>query len=207
MTEHDAPAFMELWASAQEYYGKRPSPGTANLAFEVLRRFDFGDIARAVSLHLADPDRGQFAPKPADVVRAIEGSGEAQSLNAWHKVHTAMRTVGAYQSVAFDDWRIHAAIARMGGWQSLCHAEVGYDGEKLPFLQREFERHYRAAREGDQFPRKLVGLAEQHNEQHGFLDHIGEPALIGDRAKAVRLLDAPTSDSSAPALVDARIVA
>jgi len=207
VTEHDAPAFMEIWASAQEYYGKRPSPGAANLAFEVLRRFDLGDIARAVSNHLADPDCGQFAPKPADVVRAIEGSGEMQSLNAWHKVHAAMRTIGAYQSVAFDDWRIHAAIARMGGWQTLCHTEVGYDGEKLPFLQREFERHYRAAREGDRFPSKLVGIAEQHNEQRGFLDHLGEPALIGDGAKAARVLNAPASESPLEALVDARLTA
>lgn len=191
MTDNDAADFFELWASAQEYYGKRPSPGAVNLAFEVLKRFALADVSRALSLHLGDPDRGSFAPKPADVVRAIEGGGEQQAVGAWAKAWQAVQSIGAYQTVVFDDWKIHAAISRMGGWKALCHAEVGEEGEKITFLQRDFERHYKAVREGDRYPRKLIGITEAHNEEHGFLEHVPAPLLIGNESKAQKVLAGP----------------
>lgn len=191
MNDSEAADFFELWASAQEHYGKRPSPGSINLTFEVLKRFALADISRALSLHLGDPDRGAFPPKPADIVRAIEGGGDQQAVAAWAKVWHSVRCIGAYQTVVFDDWRIHAAISRMGGWRALCHTEIGEDGAKLPFLQREFERQYKAVREGDRFPRKLIGITEAHNEEHGFLEHIPAPLLIGNESKAQQVLAGP----------------
>lgn len=68
MNHSDVESFLELWASAQEQYGKRPGPGAANLAFEVLKHLPLSDIAHALTKHLSDPVRGQFAPKPADVI-------------------------------------------------------------------------------------------------------------------------------------------
>jgi hypothetical protein len=52
-------------------------------------------------------------PKPADIVRNLQGTASDRSLIAWGKLLEAMRRVGAYRSVAFDDGAIHAAVEDM----------------------------------------------------------------------------------------------
>jgi len=61
-------------------------------------------------------------PKPADIIRAIKGNSQTQSLQAWSKVEDAIRLVGPYRSVVFDDLAIHGVLQEMGGWVKLCQA-------------------------------------------------------------------------------------
>lgn len=189
MTDDDFRAFSELWlATAGLYPGHPPSETTVELAFNALAQYDLVAVRTALSQHMQDPSAGMYAPKPADLVRLIGGSNEDRALMAWSKVERALRAVGQYQSVAFDDPFIHATIADMGSWSDLCRT----DEDELPFKRREFAQRYAAYRRRGQvpeFPARLVGADEAHNRAHGFLDRIGAPALVGDEERARKVLE------------------
>lgn len=186
MTPDEKPQFTEVIADVMAYYGREMTPFLLGIFWDGLRRFEFADVSRALSVHAQDPDRGQYAPRLADITRLLEGSTQTQGMRAWSKVERAIRSVGQYQSVAFDDPLIHAVIDGMGGWCALCATSV----EQLSFRAREFERSYaayRLRRETPSFPPRLIGRAEAENRMRGYA--IAPPVLIGDPAKAARVME------------------
>ncbi len=179
--------FSELLSGVAEMYGQSPSPILFELWFNTLKRFDFEAISRAFSTHIQDPDHGKFMPRPADIVRIIEGSGQDSAFLAWTKFEKALGTVGTYESVVFDDPIIHRVVADMGGW-----TRQGQVTEReLPYVKNEFIRRYQEIKSRGvipEYPPKLVGISEGQNRLSGFLDMIPEPVLIGDQAKAQAVL-------------------
>ncbi len=129
MTQNDYFEFVEIWSQVAEVYNKQPSDGALNLIFNALQRFDLEQIKQGLTAHINDPKHGDFAPKPADIVRHIEGDGDSRALAAWSKVEQAIRTVGPYESVVFDDPRTMAAVDDMGGWMA------ANSGEHQEFVQ------------------------------------------------------------------------
>lgn len=182
MTESDRAAMGELLTQVLSFYGQSVSPFALGVWWQACQGFELAQVRRAMTAHAMDPDRGQWAPKPADIVRQLQGTMADRSLIAWGKVMDAIRRVGAYQSVVFDDGAIHAAIEDMGGWPNTCRTK---DSE-LPFLQRRFCDLHRAysLRQGN-FPARLAGESEQQNRQHGFPVHA--VMLIGDPQKAAQV--------------------
>ncbi|MEY1661567.1 hypothetical protein [Isoalcanivorax beigongshangi] len=73
MKPNDYPEFVALWTQVFELYGKRPSDGALDLTFSALSRFELSDIRRGLTAHVNDTQHGDFVPKPADIVRNIEG--------------------------------------------------------------------------------------------------------------------------------------
>lgn len=177
----------EIMAGLGEIYGKSISTMMVDLYWEALRGFNFEQVNRAVQLHLRNPDGGQFFPRPADLMRHLVGSNHDKALSAWAKLDKAVRTVGPYRTVVFDDAVIHAVVVDMGGWIEF----GGKDDEQWPFVQNEFIRRYRGyADKGGNMPyvAKLTGISEMHNETLG---HKGkcETVLLGDAARAAKVLD------------------
>lgn len=172
-------------------YGK-PKPERDMLAmwFSVLRPYSLDDIRQAFSRHVGDTDRGQFPPRPADIVRIIDGSASGAAPLAWGKVIRAAQQVGAYSSVTFDDPAIHAAISDLGGWPEICRTEA----DELPFVQRRFEASYRAHRErgGFEFPPRLPGIHAINNAARGYGDET-RSVLIGDPEQCKEVLRLGTS--------------
>lgn len=193
MEPTDRKAFATALVAVGEMYGKKLSPEQAALYWEVLKGYPLADVQAAIHQHMTDPDTGQFMPKPADVIRHIAGSTDTQAMRAWTKAEKAMRTIGSYQTVVFDDWRIHAVIRDMGGWISLC----GMTEDDKPFKAREFEKRYRGYRHeaGEEYPRALIGRAEAHNAQKGF--RVDPPLLLGDQDRA-RLTYESGGDAAKP---------
>ncbi len=109
-----------------------------DIYWQVLKQYELEDVQNAFQSHIQNPDCGQFLPKPADIVRLIEGSGETKALLAWAKVERAVIQIGSYQSVVFDDPLIHAVIEDMGGWVKLCSMK----NEQMPFYANEFQKRY-----------------------------------------------------------------
>jgi len=72
MKKSDAQEFFDLWDSAAQVYGKTVSDPAKEIIFKTLARYSLQDVARALELHIADPDHGQFIPKPADVIAKID---------------------------------------------------------------------------------------------------------------------------------------
>jgi len=162
-----------------EYYDKKPSPGVLQLYFQGLAEYAIEDIERAVNLHLRNADNGQFMPRIADLVKLIEGSTGDRAAMAWSKVHEAVKRIGPYQTVVFDDPLIHVVLADMGGFHELCDMK----SSDAPFKARDFETRYRAyaaRREVPPYDPKIIGITEADCVARGFLEHVPAPVMIGD---------------------------
>lgn len=183
MQANDKQAFAGLLVTIGELYSKPISPILSKLYWRMLERFEWQDVVDALQAHVQDPDYGQFMPKPADIIRAINGNGQTQSLQAWTKLEHAIRHIGPYHSVVFDDAIIHQVVSEMGGWIKICKT----DGKELPFVAKEFQARYSSYRHKPpiNYPKSLPGISEHQNGNHGFAIH--PPMLLGDEtmAKAV----------------------
>lgn len=185
MNTSDAKAFDEIWSDAMRVYGRQIETRTTMMVFNALIRFSLEEVKTALSRHMTNPDTGQYPPKPADIVRLIRGSSQTGSGEAWAKVDYAIRCVGHYRSVVFDDPKIHAAIIRLGGWIRVAQTP----GKEFPFLRNEFLTLYQGftIQPPKDFPNKLIGACEHDNSLHdGFKrgKNKDQPALIGDAEKA-----------------------
>jgi hypothetical protein len=161
MQPSDRAPFAQLLSDAMAFYRQDVSEFALGVWWEACRRYDLEQVSKAMTAHAMDPERGQFAPKPADIVRQLDGTQTDRSLVAWGKVLEAMRSVGAYSSIDFGDRAIHAAITDMGGWPTVCRSQV----DELPFLQRRFCDSYRAymRRPEVDAPLRLAGQHETDN--------------------------------------------
>lgn len=63
---------IDLVTSALGFYDKAIQPAQMPFWLTVLQPYDLAQIKQAITDHLANPDAGRFAPKPADIVREIE---------------------------------------------------------------------------------------------------------------------------------------
>ena len=183
MTPTEKDKFLDVLQGVHDFYGKDMSKFAVSVWAMACETFDVQQVSKALSAHLMDPERGQFMPKPADIVRQLQGTNTDRSLIAWGKVLDAMQRVGAYSSVCFDDGVIHASITDMGGWMQLCRSKT----DDLPFLQKRFCDGYKAyANRGDvAYPAVLLGEHEISNIAKGYQSK--PPVLIGNPAKAEKV--------------------
>lgn len=181
--DHDYVEFVTIWTGCHAAYDKYPTDGAIDISFQALCRFEIGDIRVALTAHMNDPEGGRFPPRPADVVRQIEGDSESRALSAWSKVERAISSAGPWATVAFDDAIIHMVIEEMAGWPKMCEVT----DKEMPFLRNEFSKRYQGfiTRRPQAYQSKLVGLQEIHNgdsaEFPPVLKLIGNP----DKAKQV----------------------
>lgn len=175
-----------LQATAELYPQRTLSASALALYWQALQDLGLLEVKAGLSQHINSPDVGQFMPKPADIRKALGGTTQDAALMAWAKVLKAVKLIGAYSTVTFDDPFIHAALTDMGGWVAVCHTNE----DELPFREKEFVAKYRAYRAKPAtelaFVPKLIGLIDQHNLPQG---HDPAPvALIGKQERAERVL-------------------
>jgi len=185
MTEADKKNFYTLVGNVYAFYRQDTSSFALGVWWEAMKPFDFAAVADALNRHCVNPDSGQFMPKPADVVKMLRGSTLDGAMVAWSKVDKAVRQVGTYASVAFDDPIIHRVLQDMGGWVAL----GSKDEREWPFVAKEFETRYRGYRvrgEVPEYPKVLIGIAEAQNNQNDLKSQ--PPVLIGNSETAKRVL-------------------
>jgi hypothetical protein len=186
MIESERDRFYELISDVYAFYRVDCSVFALGIWWESCKAFDFAAVKDAMNRHAVNPDNGQFLPKPADVVKLIGGGTMDGALIAWSKVDRAMRTIGPYETVVFDDPIIHAVLSDMGGW-----IELGKrTDDDWPFRAKEFEARYRGYRTRgriEHYPDKLPGIIDATNAPNGF--DLALPTLIGDQARATRVLN------------------
>lgn len=191
MQTNDARKFKTLMQGVFDFYRQELTEFTLNIWWKAMQSFEFETISDAFNLHCANPDVGQFTPMPADVIRMMQGSTQDAALVAWAKVDRAVRQVGTYKSVVFDDAIIHRAIYEMGGWIPL-----GSKSEKeWPFVRNEWVNRYRGYRmrnEMPSYPSVLIGMIEAENKLQGW--ESGTLILIGDTHAARRVLAGGTDE-------------
>lgn len=188
MKPNERKEFSQLLSEALGFYTQTVSPFALSVWWSACQTFDLEQVRTALTGHAMDPERGQWAPKPADIVRILQGTHTDRALIAWGKTLEAMQRVGAYQSVVFDDGAIHAVIDDMGGWPAVCRSEI----DDLPHVQRRFCEAYRTySRRPDlAYPPRLVGVSEAENAIAG--RPVGKPMLIGNSARALDVMNAGT---------------
>lgn len=185
MLEADKREFVEVLKAVLDLYGKEASAPVLRLWWAALEQFSIEEVRHGLTRFVRSADSGSFAPKPADIIRMIEGSAGDRGMIAWGKVQEAFGRVGGWKSVAFDDPIIHVIIDDMGGWPKLCSTE----GDEMPFRSAEFAKRYRAYAERglERFPPYLTGRHEESNRLHGH--PVPPPLLIGDPAKAAKVIE------------------
>jgi hypothetical protein len=179
--------FLQALNRVAECYGKTFNESVGEMYWKSLKRFDLEMVEEAIYDHL-DDDAGKHMPLPADIIQRVAGNAEEKAYIAWQRVVRAIRHLGSYHSVVFDDARIHAVIDDMGGWVNLCHTR-----EKELFMkEHEFEKRYAFyfLYPPEVYPRALIGLHDHENKLYGFESEA--PTYIGDleAAKEVYLYGA-----------------
>lgn len=112
----------------------------------------------ALESHLTDPDVGQYAPKPADLIAKVRGNGqdvEARAYAAFGEALETVRKVGAYRAPTFEDGAIGAAIQSLGGWTSFCQADT-----EPGVLRSQFVKAYVGATRMGKSVKSLPGIHE-----------------------------------------------
>ncbi len=179
MKATDAEAFAAILASIAQLYGKSFSKHLSDIYWNLLEPYSLSELEIALKAHLRNPNGGQFFPKPADLIRHLEGGSGTKALQAWTLVERAIRQIGTYQSLAFEDPLIHAVIEDMGGWVKLCAISL----KELPFCSLEFQKRYEGLvhKAPHRYPSYLPGVIECQNSSKGYA--VSEPLLIGDLPK------------------------
>ncbi|WP_172565565.1 DUF6475 domain-containing protein [Vibrio navarrensis] len=194
MTNQERHEFAELLAATLSVYQKELTPALLEVYWDDLCVFDISAIKQALSMHRRNPDNGQFAPKPADIVRLLGGTSKDRAILAWNKAKKAIGSVGGHSSVVFDDPLIHAVLSDMGGWIAFCQGSE----ESLSLRQRDFENRYRTYlfSPPDSYPKVLSGISDTENLASGF--PTDQPVGVGDLAQCRLVYRGGVSRQKAP---------
>lgn len=182
MKPSDKARFGQLITDVMAFYKQDVSTFAMSVWWQACERYDFEQVSKALTGHAMDAERGQFPPKPADLVRQLEGTATDRAMLAWGKVLDAVQRIGQYTDVVFDDPAIHAVIEDLGGWPKVCRVEM----KDLSYLQHRFTEAHRAYTGRGQFeyPRRLAGdrSPDEMYERRGL--PAPKPAVVGDVVKA-----------------------
>lgn len=200
LRDSDRRAFADMLRTVSSVYGRDFSADVVSLYWHALEAFDLAAVRQAFDRHVRNPDTGQFMPKPADLIRMLQGSTVDSAMQAWAVVEWAVRSVGGWDDVSFEDAVSTKCVELLGGWVKLCSATE----EEMQFRAREFQALYRGytmRRELVLPPDRLIGRANAHNAAHALplqpVLHIGRdpetgrPRLTGARALAIAATEAP----------------
>lgn len=184
MLVDDKKPFLEWLTLLAESFNRKVSSLLLETYWQCLKSYPFAQVKQAILNTLQNPDRQKWGmPTPADLIVLIQGDSHSHARNAWSQVVAAIRTVGRYDSVVFDNPIIQCVIQDMGGWVYLCQQPE----KELPFLRHEFEKRYRdyQGKALPSYPGSLKGSLEHDNQVQGFSHTPPDPILIGDVKKAL----------------------
>ena len=175
MKQSDFPEFAGLISDVMAFYKQDVSEFAVSVWWQACANFDLEQVRKALTAHAMDPDRGQFPPKPADIIRALQGTHTDRALLAWNKAYMAISQFGAYQTVNLGDPIAHAVIQSLGGWPKFCQSKI----DEMPFLQKRFCDFYRTfnTRGVEDAPAQLSGISSIENGATGRLT-VDSPALL-----------------------------
>ena len=182
MTKTDKKQFATLMMSLAEVFdsGETPTPVKTEIYFQALQMYDIGELTKAVSNMIQTRPFNSF-PKPAEIIESIAGTKEENALLAWQKVDQAVKRVGPYESVKFNDPVIHGVVKFFGGWEKFCDGLAA----ELKWKQKDFEKIYVVlSKRNGVYPEYLSGITENYNVGK-FDDFVPDPVLIGFDQKLI----------------------
>lgn len=133
MTDQDRRRLATTVAAAYAYYDRELSELVLSIWVDDLAGHDIAAIEQAFVRHRRDPQRGQWLPKSADILRQLQPDEREQALVAWSDLLGQIRAIGSYGRPQLAA-TARQALDAIGGWGAVCRAQ---DSE-LPHLQRRF---------------------------------------------------------------------
>lgn len=87
MQPDDFDSFARVLDAAYSLHSKSLTSDARALFFSAMSEFSLADVRKAFSAHIKDPQRGQFPPKPADLIAQLRGDsandGRPDAEEAW----------------------------------------------------------------------------------------------------------------------------
>lgn len=133
MTDEDRKRLLQTLAAVYAYYERELTEFAISVWLDDLAPYPIGLVERAFVAHRRDPERGQWMPKSADVLRHLAVSVEESATVAWARLLELVRSNGASRMPVLDD-ATRLALESIGGWSVLCRSQE----RDLPHLQRRF---------------------------------------------------------------------
>lgn len=177
MTIDDMEHFEQIMGILNETFGDPSKPISdlkMNFYFKALSDLTIEQLNDAAII-LANTKVIHTFPIPSEIRQAVEGNPQDKANVAFDKLLGAVRSIGPYQSVSFDDPAIHVFIESYGGWEEICDKTV----DEWKYMRNEFVKGYAGySMRGSSAPLKLAGIHESQNRLNGY-DHNAPVAIIG----------------------------
>lgn len=180
MTHSDFPAFDKSIKAAALALDVQLSAERIALYFEDLAEFPIDAVVAA----LAKARRAQVYagfPKPAEIIRRIEGTEQDRAEMAWRTFCQICTEQGAYPSLQITDGAMAFAIEHLGGWIG-AQAKLA---EASPEMARAYENQFKASYKLGQArqlpPQYFLGLFEANNRTASYQpgrDIIEQPVVM-----------------------------
>lgn len=165
MTDKDAANFFAMMNAIAENHGKIISEEGIALRFEALRHHPWEKVRKA-GIELLREHKFSSMPTVAHFVEKLEGSSDidARAKIAASSLVKAIRHLGGWRSVCFEDRSLMAVVEQLGGWPSTCE-KCGVEQDEHWFA-RDIEQRYAAVLKTGSCPEGvyLPGREEIENE-------------------------------------------
>lgn len=181
MTRQDAPRFVSSLTAMGALYDKEPAAQVIEIYFRALEKFTIDEVEHGISKACSTL---KFFPKPVELIDCITGGtgnlADKAMVEAC-RVLEAIKNIGTYTAVCFDDPVTQAVIVQQfGGWAKF--GDMLVDSEK--WFIKDFSSGYQAfARQNVRHYGALPGLAHSQNALTG-RERDEKPVYIGDVEKA-----------------------
>lgn len=165
--------FQRVIDTLREFYARDGRPHSLNET--QLRGYLIGLSGYSIEAVEAAAQRAivecRFFPTLAELLAMLNGTGEEQAMAAFSRLRQAMRTVGAYRAIVFEDGALGDAIRlTFGGWPQACAYD--YDSPAALVRRKEFLMLYAASvnRGAAETPLRLDG---QQRGSAAFVPRLG----------------------------------
>jgi hypothetical protein len=170
MNNDDKKKFAEIMVTTGEMFDKKITKSLMQTYFTVLSEHSIELVSKAFQSHLTDPEQGMFFPKPANIIKFINGTSKQneQALDdkselAWHVIEGEIRRIGSHTSLRMEDRQALAAVKAIGGWKKICGLTIS----ELTWAHKEFVAAYKNYERTDVnlLPDKLPGRIHLENNK------------------------------------------
>ena len=158
MEQTDTKQFAQCMAALGESFSQEASKLKHDIYFKALSEFPIEAVERA-TWHIIRTRVTSTFPKVAELREAIQGKAEDLAQLALEKVEKAVRHIGGYSSVVFDDPIIHRTVESFdGGWVGICDMRV----DDWKWSRKDFIKIYEAVARSGQIGKVIAVLPGRH---------------------------------------------
>lgn len=186
MHTDDKRSFAEAVQATMELYDKALSTEAMRLWWQALGDYQLEEVRGGLTRHIKDPDRGRWAPRPADVIAAIQ----AAYLEQWPAAEQAWaQAIEAADERATVVWQSREA---QQAWHQAAQA-IYLDGDQVGArvaFKEAYNRLVREAVNAGRSPRTAVSLGHDVQGRRDALTTAVDQGLLS-REAAQQYLPAP----------------